>query len=584
MGRGRSLRKSQLFRLLPLLFLVGLNTTPGLLQPKSALSAERITLEAGLLRRSLPIQSLRTFADTGRVDRGLEFYARFAGENAMNQLRVALQRRFQVSAVVVSRLSYSPLGEDALRRIGAVIRTDSGINGFHAIRGAWLKAASNPNGFTIVDFMEAFPANSVQISIARLLELQQLLSSIGDYTDVTVKAITAQVQLESANAPSDFSRLPNPLKPGPFKYNKTTLNLKRQTLALDRAAAERDYSVDLYVPEGKTRPSAVVIVSHGLGSTPGAFGYFGEHLASHGFVVAIPEHVGSGEEQFQELFAGLSNSNVRLTEFVERPLDVKQVIDELERLSKTTLAGKLDLSRIGILGHSFGGYTALVSAGATLNLERLFRTCPTANRLNLSVGLQCLNEVLPPFDTHVLSDRRVKAAIAINPLTSIVFGPEGMGTLKVPTMLVGGSRDILTPLIPEQVNPFFWLKTSDKYLAVIAPAGHTAADATGGDTNPPPNSLAEFLSGPDPILARQYLRALALVFMQSYIGDRPEYRAYLSAGYSQAIQQTPLQLNLVQSLTPQTLEQAFGGAPPIPFFPPPLPGSVLANQAGATNR
>jgi predicted dienelactone hydrolase len=559
---------------------------PGMVRPRGVLGAERITLEAGPLQDSISVQSLKTFAETGKIEPDLNFYARFVGKSAMERLRASLQRRFRTNLVVVSRLSYSPLGVDALKQIGTLLRTDSRLNGFYAIRGAWLQSASNPNGFTAVDFLEAFPSRSIYVNVGELLQLQQLISSVTEYTDTTVKAIAEQAQREAASTSSNFSRLPNPLNPGPFKSNKTTFNLKRLTQTLEGAATERAYYVDLYLPEGKTTPAPLVIVSHGLGSTPAAFAYLGNHLASHGFAVAIPEHVGSGEEQFQALFAGLANSNVRLTEFVERPLDVKQVINELETRSKTDLAGKLDLSRIGVMGHSFGGYTALVSAGATLNLARVVFTCsaPDRLRLDLSFAFQCLNQALPPFDTRVLNDSRVKAAIAINPVTSIVLGPRGMETLKVPTMLIGGSQDILAPLIPEQVNPFFWLKTPDKYLTVIVPAGHTAADNTKGEpTTPLPNSFAEFLSGPDPALARQYIKALAVVFMQSYIGDQPEYRNYLNAGFARSLQKEPLQLNLVQSLTPQTLEQAYGGAPPIPFFPPALPEGLLTQQPALRN-
>ncbi|MFB2878553.1 alpha/beta hydrolase [Floridanema aerugineum] len=543
------------------------------MNPKRALGAEKIIVQAGLLENSISIESLNTFAKTGKIDRELRFYAHFVGEDRMNELRRVLQRRFRINIVVVSQLTYSPLGEDALKQLGTLIKTDGRINGFYALRAALLKAAGNPDGFTLVDIMEDFPSTGIHINTEQWLQLQRRYFSIVDYIDTTVKAITAQAQQEAAKTPSDFSDLPNPIKPGPYKFNKSTFYLKRLIKSLEGRPIEREYYVDLYVPEGKTRPAPIVIISHGLGSTPAAFAYLGTHLASHGFVVAIPEHIGSGEVQFEDLITGLSTTNVQLTSFVERPLDIKQVIDELEKRSQTDLAGRLDLSRIGVMGHSFGGYTALVSAGATLNLERIRFACsaPTRLRLDISFSFQCLNDVLPSFDTRVLRDSRIKAAIAISPTTSIVFGPKGMGTLNVPTMLIGGSADIVAPFIAEQVNPFFWLKTPDKYLSVIIPAGHTAADATGGDKNPPPNSIAEFLSGPDPVLARQYIRALAVVFMQTYIGDRPEYRTYLNANYAFSIQQNPLQLDLVDSFTPQALEQAYGGSPPIPFFPPPLP-------------
>ncbi len=565
---------------LTVLFWVSLGAGSGLLAPKIASSAERVILDAGMLQESVSVRSLKTFARTGKIDQELRFYARLVSQETMNQLREALQRRFNSNIVTVSQLTYSPLGKDALKQFGTLIETESRLNGAQAIRAALLQASGNPDGFTLVDVLEAFPSEGVRIKLGELLRLQHRFSAIAHYTKTSVAAIAQQAEQEAATAPSNFGSLPDPLKPGPFSVTQSTFTLKRMPQSVTGTPREREYDVNLYVPAETTRPAPIVIISHGLGSSPAAFAYLGIHLASHGFVVAIPEHIGSGEKQYEDLITGLSNTNVRLNSFIERPLDVKQVIDELERRSKTDLAGRLDLAQIGVIGHSFGGYTALAAAGATLNFERIRVTCsqPTQIRLDLSYSFQCLNEEIPPFDTRILADSRVRAAIAINPVASIVFGPKGIETLNVPTMIIGGSRDVVAPLMAEQVNPFFWLKTPDKYLSVIVPAGHTAADATDGGQNPAPNSFAEFLSGPDPVLARQYIQALAVVFMQSYIGNQPAYRPYLSAGFARSIQQKPLQLDLVQTLTPQMLEQAYGGRPPVPFFPPPLPQSTAGHE------
>ncbi|WP_421659589.1 alpha/beta hydrolase [Leptothermofonsia sp. ETS-13] len=539
-------------------------------------SAEKLYIRIGPLKLSLSLDSLETFAETGEIDRELRFYAQFAGDEAMAQLRRALRRRFQLNPVVVSRLSYSPLGEDAISQLGEFIQTEARINGFYAMRSSWILAATDPEGFTLIDLMRRFPTQGILLDAERLLAIQRLLTAVSDYTDTTVAAIAQNAQNEAATVPVVINpRLPDPRLPGPFKVTRRTLQLARKTQTIEKAATLRSFYVDLYLPEGKSQPAPVAIISHGLGSTPAGFAYLGRHLASHGFVAALPEHIGSSAQQREDLFQGLSGSNVTLTEFIERPLDVKQTLDKLEQLSQAELAGKLDVQKVGIIGHSFGGYTALVTAGATFNLARLFRMCSTALRFNSSVSLQCLNTELPYFDVSLLKEPRIKAAIAMSPFTSLVFGPEGMGTIQVPTMILGGSRDIVTPFVLEQVHPFLWLKTKEKYLVNIHLAGHTAMDGTGGDVNPEPGTISILLSGPEPTLAREYVKALNLVFMQVYVGDRPEYRAYLNAAYALSIARPPLQLHLVNSLTPEQLETAHGGSPPIPIFPDPIPNAAV---------
>lgn len=556
---------------------VAVGMLPISLQAAPAVSAERVSFQAGPLKRSLPIDALETFAKTGKIEPDLQFYARLAGKDAMAQLRTILNRRFKLSPVVISRLSYSPLGEDAIRQLGDLIRTSSGQNGFYALRASWLLASANPDGFTLLDLMKQFPSRDIVINASELLSVQRLLTAISGYTDAAVAAIGEEAQREAAANPFVNPKLPDPRQPGSYKVTKRTLNLERKTQNLEGGSTIRRFYVDVYLPEGKAQPSSVVVVSHGLGSSPAAFAYLGEHLASHGFVAVLPEHIGSGAQRREDLFNGLTSSGVSLTEFVERPLDVKQALDILEERANTEFAGKLNMQKVGIIGHSFGGYTALVLAGATFNLPRLFKVCPTALRFNSSIALQCLNQRLPNFDVSVLKDPRIKAAIAMNPVTSLVFGPEGMATINVPTMLVGGSNDLIAPLVLEQVHPFLWLKTPNRYLVDIVDAGHTALDATGGDVNPEPGTVWSVLAGPDALLAREYMKALSLAFMATYVGDRPAYQAYLSSAYALAISRPPLQLNLVTSLTPEQIQQAYGGSPPVPFFPDPVP-TVVAGR------
>jgi len=227
----------------------------------------------------------------------------------------------------------------------------------------------------------------------------------------------------------------------------------------------------------------------------------------------------------------------------------------------------MDLQNVGAIGHSFGGYTVLALAGADPNNERLRQECPNLPPgINAAPALQCLATRLPPFNYH-LSDPRIKAVFAISPITSIVLGPENLGKIKIPTMLMGGSNDFVASVVPEQIHPFIWLTTPEKYLALSIPSGHSYADATGGDQNPAPGGLDQLLSGPDPRQAREYVRELSLAFMQAYLANRPEYKAYLSPGYAQFVSKKSLQLDLVHSLTPAQLKQAFGKTPPIPVVP-----------------
>ena len=68
--------------------------------------------------------------------------------------------------------------------------------------------------------------------------------------------------------------------------------------------------------------------------------------------------------------------------------------------------------------------------------------------------------------------------------------------------------------------------------------------------------------GPDPTIARRYMKALSLAFCQTYVMGILQYRTYLSASYAQAISQAPINLSFVQFLRANQLTQALGDSIP----------------------
>lgn len=551
---------------------------------RPAYSAEQVIVNLGNFEISLAVDDLETYATTGDVRGGLKLYSRFLGEPGMAELRQFLQRRFEVDPVVISQLLYSSLGEETLRRLGAVIRTDTRQNGFSAIRAAAILAASEPEGLSIIGWLRQYPSYSIRLNAQQLLELRQQFSTQIDYRDAVVRAINEAAAAEAAESPLPATiGLPDPGLPGPYRVISRTLEFSRdrQTLLGDRIP--RPFRVLLRLPDGLAQPAPVVVISHGLGSTPEAFAYLGDHFASHGFVAILPQHIGSDESRRTSALAGVLTSPVTPVEFVDRPLDISYVLDTLGELSATDpgLAGRMDLQRVAVLGHSFGGYTALALAGASLNTGDLFQQeCarPQA-RLDVSLVLQCSASRLPPY-TYTLRDPRVQAAIAVSPLTNPVFGPEGLGQIQVPVMMMSGSNDFIASAVEQQIHPFLWLNTV-KYLAVMVPSSHTFADNTPG-SGATLDTVSLLLSGPSPRLGQEYVREMSLAFLQRHLNNRPDYDVFLTAAYAASISEEPLDLRLVRSLSAEQLEQAFGRRPPIPFVPEVTarlpgdrPGSVL---------
>lgn len=278
--------------------------------------------------------------------------------------------------------------------------------------------------------------------------------------------------------------------------------------------------------------------------------------------MAVPEHPGSNAQQVQALIDGLVSEVATPAELIDRPLDVKFLLDELAR----SYGEQLNMQRVGVLGQSFGGYTVLALTGAAINFTQLQQDCSRLNdSLNLSLLLQCRALELPPIDNE-LSDERVKGAIAINPVGSTIFGESQFSQIQVPLMLVASSNDTVAPALPEQIQPFTWLTTPDKYLVLLRDGTHFSTLAAAAGDVPVPEPVI----GPDPAIAQDYMRALSVAFFQTYIAGQSDYQVYLSAAYAQFISRSLIPLSLIEMLEPSQLMLAPPeGTSEEPSAPPP---------------
>lgn len=192
-------------------------------------------------------------------------------------------------------------------------------------------------------------------------------------------------------------------------------------------------------------------------------------------------------------------------------------------------------------------------AGAKINFEQIRKDCPPSqDTLNVSLLLQCLAKNLP-LRQYNLSDPRIKAAIAINPVDSSIFGQGGLNQIKIPLMIVSSSADTVAPALPEQIEPFTWLKTVNKYLVLINGGTHFSTIAESPNGIPVPTQVI----GPNPALARSYAKILSVSFFETYVAKKPSFLDYLSANYINTISQEPLPLSLITFLTSDRLDSAF---------------------------
>jgi predicted dienelactone hydrolase len=546
--------------------------------PPSAQAAEEIRLTVGgpALVFSLQVDSLEQFAATGEMPDDLRLFARFVDERSLMIFRQWLQRPIPWDVVQASHLTYSPLGQDLLYNLGKVLRVDTDVNGFHGLRGAVILSAANagPEGWTLLDVLRQFPTQSIDVKLGDLLALRRSLATYGSYNRAVVQAIKTEAAQEAAsqtevNPTADLSQ------PGPHSFLKQTITVRNPALRQTQTglSVNYDFDVDAYLPQGLEQPAPVVIISHGFGDVKESFAFMAEHLASHGFAVFIPEHVGSDLAYRQTFLEGRLNTLLSPMEFLNRPQEISFLIDELERLTETApeWAGRLNLDQIGLAGDSFGGLTVFSLAGADINPARLAAACDGDTLiLNVVQYLQCRARFLPA-ENYNLQDSRIKAFIAAHPFGAALYGPEGLGQIEAPLLMVSGSNDILSPVVTEQIHPFIWLRSQPpsqpKYLALLTVGTHFSS-------KPGRVRSGEFfarLAGEHRDVGTRYFKGLQVAFWRAYLQGQSEYLPYLTARYGQIVSEgQPMTLDIIQSLTPEQLIAAYGQQPPEPIVPPPV--------------
>jgi predicted dienelactone hydrolase len=508
--------------------------------PISVSAVEQITLHYPPFKDfSISVRDLELFAKTGQIAPDFAAYVKQATPEQIQKLRQSLQQRLEISPTYATQLTNSPLVQTLLERLGEVIQTEDLTNGQKSLRLALVRAAADKTaGLTPINFLYRFPGRRMQINLSEGFAVYANLSELLKRRDLMIVALKQIAQAEAATAKIEFSNKLDLRKSGEFSYQT------RRFEWLD-GSRQRLVPGDLYLPQtSSTSPIPVITISHGVAEDRTTFAYLAKHLASHGFAVAVVEHIGGDANRFKQYFSGLAPAPAA-TELLQRPRDLSFVLDELQRRSAKDLTlRQLNLQQVGAIGHSLGGYTVLALAGATIDFEKVKQDCTPNRSLNLSVLLQCRAHELPP-NRYALQDPRITAIFAINPLNSTIFGQRGMSQVRVPVFMMGGSDDIVTPAVPEQIYPFTWLQTADKYLAIIENGTHFSVQSTDRANSVFP--VPEGALGPTPEVAQTYARAISLAFFQTHLAQRRDFQSYLNAGYANSISRVPLPLNLVRS-------------------------------------
>ena len=508
------------------------------LLPIRSIAAEKITFNFSPFGEFyIEVDDLEIFIKTGEVSDELAYYFNRLPPNQVKRLPELLSTPLEFNPLTIAKFSNSTVGETVIRNFGKGIRTKTNRNGFFALRGAIIAAAFDKEGLTVINLLNKFPLKTIYVDF-NIVEryIKQGGKVLKDRQTINQLFFTDSLDNQN-NLPDNIQEL----------SQKGEYNWQRKTYTYNNPRRDKLGYFDLYRPRKKQSP--LIVISHGLASSRKTFVYLGEHLASHGFAVAIVEHDDISLTKFDGFLSGLG-SFPEPNNLIEQPFDIKYVLDQLEQefSDNSLLSNSINLQQVGLIGHSFGGYTSLVLAGGKLIADPIAEKCQEEDYQNVLLDLSSLAECTfneLSAEDYELKDPRVKAVIAINAMGG-VFGEAGMNSINVPTMLISGTNDVIMPPLAEQIKPFNWIdKDIEKYLVLVKPGTHFSFLREGLGVLPVPDDVV----GISPTQAYPIIDTLATLFFNTHLYQQQSDREYLQSNNFSLLDNNSFQLSIIRTLT-----------------------------------
>ena len=155
----------------------------------------------------------------------------------------------------------------------------------------------------------------------------------------------------------------------PFERGEFATGVR--TVEVEDRTRRRRFPCEIWSPEGSGR-YPLIVFSHSSGGRRTQSTFLCTHLASHGYVVAAMDHsetvvpeLGRQAEETEEQRSARWDAVI-----AARVPDIRVLLDAMEA------RGEIERTRIGIAGHSFGGWTALAATEADHRIRSVVALAP----------------------------------------------------------------------------------------------------------------------------------------------------------------------------------------------------------------
>ncbi|MFN9630991.1 MAG: alpha/beta hydrolase [Cyanobacteriota bacterium] len=436
-------------------------------------AAEVLDIQLDSLRVPIPLAQLEEWSrpragrgQPGPTQEGSDVAAWFGlldGESQRN-LRELLRAPILRDQSFGRQLLDSWAGSQLLAEVGTLLTTPSGQSTTPLLQVTLRQLLEERREVSLVELLRALPQKRLLLQLDGLVGLAQQWRRQLERQREALRQLALLPQLPTQTLPIGGSALADAGQNGSPKPLRMSLAVpgRQEGLPLEIWPAPPAPRT------GARRPW--LLVMPGLGGTAEQLGWLAAALSRQGWPVVVIEHPGSDALAVKATLEGLRPPPGAET-LPQRVADLQAVVRAQEE-GRLPLGPRTD--GMVLIGHSLGGVAALLGSGLTpeLGLER--RCKRSLHRLplaNPSLLLQCQlpGGALPVAATP---PEGLRGVVVFNSFGSLLWPQRGFKELPVPVLMVGGSLDLVTPPIAEQLELFLPVGHPRSRLVLVEGGSH----------------------------------------------------------------------------------------------------------------
>ena len=389
------------------------------------------------------------------------------------------------------------IGRKILTELSKTIEVPNDNNGveiFNTIE----KLLEEKKEVSTLDIIKALPSEEISLDVDNLI---LIISSWKNELAMQQNLISKLKNLRETNVELSINN-----------ENNLTTDLIKINKKIYAPHREEPFEVELWKSSKVNDDKELIIFMPGLGGEIDNFKWIGNELAKRGWPIVFIDHRGSNSKAFTKVIEGREAIPGSVDFFLNRIKDLDAVLNAYEN-------GEFGLSNDSyiLMGHSLGALIALLYEGNNPT-DQLKERCDSELKdfavTNLSKLLQCqLSELAFTEKTS----NKATAIIGFNSFGSLIWPNENSSGIKTPTLLIGGTYDLITPLMNEQFIVFSALNNPSNRFLIIEGASHFSpvrinnSNVKGNDVF----KISESFIGSDPVLVQNLSSKFIIEFIKN---------------------------------------------------------------------